>query len=158
LAMDCAAFTQLPLAATLPVAASCSVLVPLIAFALFGERYTARELGVMAVIVMAMSALALPVLHQSADFGTLFPGHPGRPPIWKVACYAAPAGLIPLMLFVGRDSIIGGRHARRLTGVAYGIGAGVQLGAALVSGVGIAALLRHDPAAAFAGPFPYIIL
>jgi hypothetical protein len=158
LALDCAAFTQVPLAATLPVAAVCSLLVPLIAYAGFGERYTARELAVMAVIVLAMLTLALPVLHRGAGFETLFPGHPGRPPMWKVALYAAPAGLIPLVLFVGRDSIIGGRHARRLTGVAYGIGAGVQLGAALVSGVGIAALLRHDPAAAFSGPFPYIVL
>lgn len=58
-----------------------------------------------------------------------------------------------------RDRQVGGRHARPLTGIAYGLGAGVLLGATEVFGMGMAMMLAGpDPWAVPATAYPALFL
>jgi multidrug transporter EmrE-like cation transporter len=167
-AMEGAVLSTLPLGVAVPVFGSGLVFLLLIGIGWFGERLSAREWLAMTVTVAALVALAL-------SAGLLpVPGLPGGPPgdsvrlagpawavavpLWKPAVVAVPSVLLPIWMLGSRDHGVDGRHARPLTGVAYGIGAGVLLGTAELSGMGTAWMMRSHRSGLFATPHPYVVL
>ncbi|MBW8482124.1 hypothetical protein [Actinomadura parmotrematis] len=154
------ALLTLPIVTALP-AHACSLLLLLgVSARRFGERLTRREGAALLVTVAAMAVAALSL--------ALAPGAPlsvgarpplaAQPPWWGIALVAVPSLLVPLWLFAARDRLLPGRHARRLTGVAYGIGAGVLLGTAETCGLGMALTARAGRPGVFTSSFLPIFL
>ncbi|XRQ10150.1 hypothetical protein ACN3XK_04380 [Actinomadura welshii] len=164
-ALSATALVTLPVVATLPAFGLALVLLLAVGMSGFGERPTPREWLAALSTVAAMVAAALSVL----------PGH-GEPlaealhrtggaeaaaalPLWKAALVFVPSLALPLWLLGVRDRQVGGRHARPLTGIAYGLGAGVLLGATEVFGTGAAMMLRGEHRAdVLTAPHPLLFL
>jgi len=122
LALQWIAMSSLSLPAAQP--AFVSGLVPLLLFAtvLLGERLTPREWGCVALAALATLLVAL----SSTGFGSA--GQPPSP--WVVVALTLPALSLPVAMFnFGELSPIG-VHARRPTGVAYGLSIGILIGTA----------------------------
>jgi hypothetical protein len=153
---------RIPVSAVVPMYGPVMVVLLLIAVTNFRERVTPGELGALAVLVLALLAFAAAggLLRGTVHAGPAGPWDP-HAPLWKVALLIGPSLLFPLWLFVVRDSPVDGRHAKRVTGVAFGLGAGVLVGCAESSGAAIARILRHDLAAwpeALRTPHLYIVV
>ncbi|WP_019632987.1 hypothetical protein [Actinomadura atramentaria] len=154
------ALLTLPIASALPAYAGSLVVLLVIGAVRFGERLTRREWFAMAIVVAAMATAALSV--------TAAPGPPlaavhrphlaALPPAWAVALVVVPSLLVPMWMFSLRDRVTVGRHARAITGIAYGIGAGVLLGVAETFGLGMALLMRQGRHNPFATPHLYLFL
>lgn len=140
--------TRIPVSAVVPMYGPVMVVLLLVAVTNFRERVTPGELGALAVLVLALLAFAAAggLLRGTAPAGSAGPWDP-HAPLWKVALLIGPSLVFPMWLFVVRDSPVDGRHAKRVTGVAFGLGAGVLVGCAESSGAAIARLLRHGPSA-----------
>ncbi|MFD0684233.1 hypothetical protein [Actinomadura fibrosa] len=164
-ALSAAALVTLPVVATLPAYGLSLVLLLAVGMGGFGERPTSREWLAVLVTVAAMITAALSVLpgasetladtlRRPAGTGAADALPPGR------ACLVfVPSLVLPLWMFSMRDRPVSGRHARPLTGIAYGVGAGVLLGATEVFGLGMAMMLAgHRGAAVLASPHPYLFL
>ncbi|MDL4818427.1 hypothetical protein [Actinomadura opuntiae] len=154
--------TRVPVSVVVPMYGPVMVVLLLIAVTNFRERVTPGELGALSVLVLALLAFAAAggLLSGSIPAG---PAGPWRPdaPLWKIALLIGPSLVFPLWLFVVRDSPVDGRHAKRVTGVAFGLGAGVLVGCAESSGAAIARLMRHDPSGwghVLGTPHPYIVV
>lgn len=164
MAVECAALAARPLAVAVAVSGTGLALLLLIAVTGFGERLTGQEWLAMLVIAVALLLIAVsaglvPVHGLPAQMEQHVAVRPDMISWGRAAAFAAPSVLIPLGLFCGRDSLVGGRHARRLTGVAYGAGAGTLLGTALVAGLGLAGTIRaRDLAGVFGEPYLYVVL
>ncbi|WP_433466082.1 hypothetical protein [Spirillospora sp. CA-128828] len=157
-ALSATALVTLPVAATLP--AYGLGLVPLLAIGMsgFGERPTSREWLAVGLTVAAMVTAALSVL-PVPDAPHRLDGAAAALPPWRVALVFVPSLVLPLWMFCVRDRAVGGRHARPLTGIAYGLGAGVLLGATEVFGQGMAMMLAADHWADLpSSPHPYLFL
>jgi hypothetical protein len=164
-ALSAAALVTLPVAATLPAYALGLVPLLIVGTRGFGERPTSREwLAVLitaaAMITAALSVLpghgeSLPdVLHRTGGAEAA-----GALPLWKAALVFVPSLVLPLWMLCVRDRMVSGRHARPLTGIAYGLGAGVLLGATEVFGQGMATMLAEGRGAdVLASPHPYLFL
>ncbi|MES9537863.1 hypothetical protein [Actinomadura sp. NPDC000600] len=158
--LSATALVSLPVAATLPAYGLGLVLLLAVGMSGFGERPTTREWLAVLITVAAMVTAALSVL----------PGHGGEAPdrageaaaalpLWKAALVFVPSLAVPLWMFSVRDRPVGGRHARPLTGIAYGLGAGVLLGATEVFGEGMAMMLAAGRGADVPlSPHPYLFL
>ncbi|TDD83436.1 hypothetical protein E1293_14825, partial [Actinomadura darangshiensis] len=155
-ALSAIALVTLPVAATLPAYGFGLVLLLAVGLSGFGERPTTREwlavlVTVAAMVTAALSVLPVPDAPHRADGAAL--------PLWKAALVFVPSLALPLWMFCVRDRPVGGRHARPLTGIAYGLGAGVLLGATEVFGQGMAMMLaagrRTD---VLTSPHPYLFL
>ncbi|MGC4953612.1 hypothetical protein ACLQ2P_10400 [Actinomadura citrea] len=161
--LSATALVALPVAATLPAYGLGLVLLLAVGMSGFGERPTSREWLAVLITVAAMVTAALSVLPG-------LPGHGGAAshrigaaaaalPLWKAALVCGPSLAVPLWMFCVRDRAVGGRHARPLTGIAYGIGAGVLLGATEVFGQGMAMMFAAGRAADVpSSPHPYLFL
>ncbi|MGI8332972.1 hypothetical protein ACRYCC_23720 [Actinomadura scrupuli] len=162
-----AVLTVLPLGTVVPVFGSVLVFLLVIGTGWFGERLSAREwwamiVTVAALVLLALSAGLLPLPGSSGGPGDSLrltgPAWAASVPLWKLALVAVPSVLLPAWMFSIRDRGIDGRHARPLTGVAYGIGAGVLLGTAELSGLGTAWMVHGHRSDLFATPHPYVVL
>ncbi|GAA2170272.1 hypothetical protein [Actinomadura napierensis] len=154
--------TQLPVSVVVPMYGPVMLVLLLVAVTNFRERVTAGELGALSVLVLALLAFAAAggLLSGPVAAGSGGTWHPDAP-LWRIALLIGPSLVFPLWLFVVRDSPVDGRHAKRVTGVAFGLGSGVLVGCAESSGAGIARLLQHDPSAwqhVLRTPHPYIVV
>ncbi|MEV3920887.1 hypothetical protein [Actinomadura coerulea] len=160
--LSATALVALPVAATLPAYGLGLVLLLAIGMSGFGERPTSREWLAVLVTVAAMVTAALSVL-PALGHGGAAPHRVGAAaaalPLWKAALVCVPSLAVPLWMFCVRDRPVGGRHARPLTGIASGIGAGVLLGATEVFGQGMAMMFAAGRGADVpSSPHPYLFL
>lgn len=115
------ALTMLPLAVAQPIFVSTLVLLLWIAVGYFGERLTAREWLGLALFAVATLMLAMSVVPgQKTDSGVPAQG--------LFLAVAIPSLLLPVVVFSIGDLRPAGRHARPLSGVAYGLSSGVLIG------------------------------
>ncbi|QFG23655.1 hypothetical protein [Actinomadura sp. WMMB 499] len=164
-ALSAAALVTLPVVAALPAYGLSLVLLLAVGMAGFGERPTPREWRAVLITVAAMVTAALSVL----------PGHgqsladalhrtgggdaAGALPLAAAALVFVPSLAVPIWMFSVRDRPVAGRHARPVTGIAYGVGAGVLLGATEAFGLGTAMLLADGAGfGVLATPHPYLFL
>jgi hypothetical protein len=162
-ALSVTALVTLPVAATLPAYGPGLVLLLAVGMSGFGERPTSREWIAVLFTVAAMVAAALSVLPAlgGPDAGELHrtDGAAAALPLWKASLVFVPSLALPLWMFTVRDRPVGGRHARPLTGIAYGLGAGVLLGATEVFGLGMATMLAAGRGTdVLSSPHPYLFL
>lgn len=156
---------SLPVVAALPAYAASLALLLVVGMSGFGERPTSREWLAVGIVVAAMITAALSVLPAR---GETLAGALHRPdgaaaaqalPLWKAGLVVVPSLGLPLWMLFVRDRLVAGRHARPITGIAYGLGAGVLLGATEVFGQGMAMMLAgHRTAAVPATPHPYLFV
>ncbi|MEU5884588.1 hypothetical protein [Spirillospora sp. NPDC047279] len=153
--------TLLPVSAVVPMYGPVMFVLLLVSVSNFGERVAGGERRALGVLLLALLAFA-------AAGGLLWGDVPAEAgpwnadaPLWKIAAVAGPSILIPLWLFTVRDKPVDGRHAKRVTGVAFGLGAGVVLGCAESSGAAIARILNDHQWQAgplLSSPHPSIVV
>ncbi|GAA3195716.1 hypothetical protein [Actinocorallia longicatena] len=115
------ALSMLPLSVAQPIFVSTLVVCLAIAFGYFGERLTPREWSALGLFAFATLLVALSVVPvERSDTAT--------PPLWLLLAVTLPSILIAVMMFSAGDWKPAGRHARKLTGVAYGLSSGVLIG------------------------------
>ncbi|GAA3923273.1 hypothetical protein GCM10023085_00610 [Actinomadura viridis] len=161
LAYQVVAFTALPLPVAQPIFAVSLVLLVVYAVRFLGERLSVREwfsvaLFVLATALIGLSAGGAPGAAPAADAtlaGTL------RSP-WPMLAVMAPALVVAAMVWLVGDRRAGGRHARKLAGVAYGIGAGACAGLAEAGVRGISLVYENGGGVqgVLASPYPYLTL
>ncbi|NED52781.1 hypothetical protein G3I24_18000, partial [Micromonospora aurantiaca] len=117
------ALRNLPLSQAVPIFMSGVVPLLLIALVFFGERLTARE---WLSLVLIGGAILLLTASLSGDE----PIGSADAPLWKIAVVVAPAVAVPVLILVLGDYRPDGRHARPVTGIAYGLSAGFPVGTA----------------------------
>jgi hypothetical protein len=164
-ALSAVALVTLPVVATLPAYGLGLVTLLAVGMSGFGERPTSREWLAVLITVAAMITAALSVLpgageslsdalHRPGGDGTAGGLSPA-----KAGLVFVPSLVLPLWMFCVRDRAVSGRHARPLTGIAHGLGAGVLLGATEVFGQGMAMMLAGGRGAGvLASPHPYLFL
>lgn len=155
LAYEVIAFSALPLGVAQPVFSVSLVLLLVYATLFLGERLSGREWASVALFGVATVLLGL----SSAETdGTDL--SPRTPTVWELALVTVPPLLIACLVWLVGDRRRGGRHARPLAGVAYGIGAGVCSGVAETGIRGIAAVWsdRGTLEGVLASPYPYLTL
>jgi hypothetical protein len=159
LAAQSVALTRAPVSVVVPMYGPVMVVLLLVAVSNFGERVTRGQLRALMLLVLALLAFAAAsgVLWGAAVTDSGGPWN-AEPPLWKLALLVVPSILVPLWLFTVRDAPTDGRHAKRVTGVAFGLGAGVVVGCAESSGASIARLLQHDQWHVLRTPHPYIVV
>ncbi|GAA2165926.1 hypothetical protein [Actinomadura napierensis] len=155
----------LPVVAALPAYGMSLALLLVVGMSGFGERPTSREWLAVIIVVAAMVTAALSVLpaHGEPLADALHRPDGARAaqalPLWKAGLVFVPSLGLPLWMFFLRDRPVAGRHARPITGIAYGLGAGVLLGATEVFGQGMAMMLAgHRGAAVLSSPHPYLFV
>lgn len=145
------ALTVIPLSLAEPIFAASLVFVLFYAGVFFGERLTGREwlsvalFGIATVLIGVSNGRHEVLTSAIASVGPLI-------------AVVVPAVLVCAVVLVGGDIRTFGRHARPLSGIAYGIGSGVSLGVSELSLKGVAAVYNaHGLAAAVYGsPFSYV--
>ncbi|MCD0452845.1 hypothetical protein LO762_27220 [Actinocorallia sp. API 0066] len=147
-----------PVAVLLPTYLCGLTLVIIVGVAGFGERVTAREGRVLALLFGSLAVVAVPVAVGFDPVASRGSSAPPSPAAWSFAVAVLLSILLPLWLFCMRDRKVEGRHARRITGVAYGIGSGVLLGTAEVMGIGMIPHIPNDLAGLMRTPYPYLFL
>ncbi|TYC10465.1 DMT family transporter [Actinomadura syzygii] len=149
LGLQILALGGLPLSTAVPIFMSGAVPLLLIALVFFGERLTARE---WLSVVLIGGAILLLTASLSGDE----PIRSAAAPLWKIAVVVAPAVLVPVLILVLGDHRPDGRHARPVTGIAYGLGSGFPVGTAELAIKG----WSDDPHATSvriaATPWPYL--
>ncbi|XVQ09189.1 hypothetical protein ACQP1W_42710 [Spirillospora sp. CA-255316] len=145
LALQILSLTELSLGIAVPIFMSGAVPLLLIALAFFGERLTGREW-----LSLLMFGAALLLI--AASIGNPPPIKAVDVPLWKLAVIAAPAVIVPLAIMLTGDHRPDGRHARPITGIAYGLSSGLPIGTAELcikgwsdSGIGVDSLLTPYP-------------
>ncbi|NKZ09139.1 hypothetical protein HGB48_36185, partial [Actinomadura latina] len=164
-ALSAVALVTLPVAATLPAYALGLLPLLIVGMSGFGERPTSREWLAVLITVAAMATAALSVLPghgeslRDALHRTGGAEAAGALTLWKAGLVCVPSLALPLWMLCVRDRMVSGRHARPLTGIAYGLGAGVLLGATEVFGQGMAMMLAAGRGAdVLTSPHPYLFL
>ncbi|GAA2589097.1 DMT family transporter [Actinomadura fulvescens] len=129
LAYEVVAFAALPLAVAQPIFALSLVLLVIYSVLFLDERLSPREWTSVALFVLATVLIGLSAGSErelTADdtlLGTL-----AAP--WRMLAVMAPAVIVSALVWLLGDRRGSGRHARKLAGVAYGIGAGACAGLA----------------------------
>ncbi|MFI0449808.1 hypothetical protein [Actinomadura sp. 6N118] len=123
LSLQILALTKLSLGIAVPVFMSGVIPLVLISMVFFGERMTAREWLSLLLIGAAMVLLALSI-------GDPPPLETVDVPLWKLGVVVGPAVLVPLLIIFLSDYRPDGRHARPITGIAYGLSSGFPVGTA----------------------------
>ncbi|MGH3240112.1 MAG: hypothetical protein ACRDNL_07005 [Spirillospora sp.] len=126
LGLQITALRDLPLSTGVPIFMSGMVPLLLIALAFFGERLTAREW-------LSLLLIGGAILLLTASVGADEPIGRGDVAAWKIAVVVAPAIVVPVLILVLGDHRPDGRHARPVTGIAYGLGTGFPVGTAEVA-------------------------
>ncbi|MQY07636.1 DMT family transporter [Actinomadura macrotermitis] len=159
LVWEVVAFTAMPLAVAQPVFAVGLVLLVIYAVWVLGERLGVREwasvaLFVLATVLIGLSAGSEDGLRAEPSLRAAL-----REP-WPILAVLAPAVIVAGLVWLVGDRRAGGRHARKLAGVAYGIGAGACAGLAEAGIRGIAIVYERtgDVLAVLGSPYPYLTL
>ncbi|MFV2173658.1 DMT family transporter [Actinomadura sp. LOL_016] len=159
LGYEIVAFSLLPLTVAQPIFAVGLVLLVAYAVWFLDERLAPREWASMALFVLATVLIGLsagPAGEPVADATLL--GTLAAP--WPMLALCVPAFVIAALVWLVGDRKAGGRHARRLSGVAYGIGAGACAGLAEagIRGIAIVHADTGDLRAVLESPYPYLTL
>jgi drug/metabolite transporter (DMT)-like permease len=123
LSLQIVALSEVPLSVAVPIFVSGLVPLLVIAVVFFGERLTRREWLSLLLIAVAMLLIALSI-------GSPPPIKATAVPAWKLAAVVIPAVGLPLLIMIFGDYRPDGRHARPVSGIAYGLSAGLPVGAA----------------------------
>ncbi|MWA06200.1 hypothetical protein F8568_038805 [Actinomadura sp. LD22] len=123
LSLQIVALGKLPLSTAVPIFMSGVVPLLLIAMVFFGERLTVREW-------LSLLLIAAAILLLTASISGHEPIRSADVPLWKIAVVVAPAVLVPVLILVLGDYRPDGRHARPVTGIAYGLSSGFPVGTA----------------------------
>ncbi|TDC53356.1 hypothetical protein E1281_17725 [Actinomadura sp. KC345] len=123
LSMQILALSRLPLSTAVPIFMSGIVPLLLIALVFFGERLTPREW-------LSLVLIGAAILLLTASLGGDGPISSADAPLWKIAVVVAPAVVVPVLILVLGDYRPDGRHARPITGIAYGLSSGFPVGTA----------------------------
>ena len=149
LSLQILALRNLPLSQAVPIFMSGVVPLLLIALVFFGERLTAREW-------LSLLLIGGAILLLTASLSGDEPISSADAPLWKIAVVVAPAIAVPVLILVLGDYRPDGRHARPVTGIAYGLSAGFPVGTAELAIKG----WSDDPHATstqiIATPWPYL--
>ena len=159
LAYEVVAFSAMPLTVAQPIFAVSLVLLVAFAVGVLDERLSAREwssvaLFVLATVLVGLSATDEGTLHADATLtGTLTSP-------WTMLAVCAPAVLVAGVVWLVGDRRAGGKHARKLAGVAYGIGAGACAGLAEAGIRGISIVYEDTGSvrAVLESAYPYLTL
>jgi len=148
LALQIIAMGELALNVAIPIFMSGLLPLLVIATVFFGERLTGRE-WLSLLLVGGAIALLVASVRDVAPIDTT-----DLPP-WRLAAVAVPALLVPMLILVLEDVRPDGRHARPVTGIAYGLGAGFPVGTAelAIKGWSDAGGAAPD---ALTTPYPYL--
>ncbi|WUI01755.1 DMT family transporter [Spirillospora sp. NBC_00431] len=123
LGLQITALRDLPLSTAVPIFMSGMVPLLLIALVFFGERLTAREW-------LSLLLIGGAILLLTASLGGDEPIGRADVALWKLAVVVAPAIVVPVLILMLGDHRPDGRHARPVTGIAYGLGTGFPVGTA----------------------------
>ncbi|TDE26975.1 DMT family transporter [Actinomadura sp. 6K520] len=123
LGLQILALSRLPLSTAVPIFMSGMVPLLLIALVFFGERLTPREW-------LSLVLIGGAILLLTASVGGDEPIASAGAPLWKIAVVVAPAVVVPVLILVLGDYRPDGRHARPITGIAYGLSSGFPVGTA----------------------------
>ncbi|MQY06228.1 DMT family transporter [Actinomadura macrotermitis] len=123
LSLQILALSELSLGVAVPIFMSGVVPLLVIAMLFFGDRLTAREWLSLALIGVGIVLLVVSV-------GTPPPIRAVSVPAWKLAVSLIPSVVVPLLVLIFDDYRPEGRHARPVTGIAYGLSAGFPIGTA----------------------------
>ncbi|WP_344951165.1 hypothetical protein [Actinomadura miaoliensis] len=148
LVLQIIAMGELALGVAIPIFMSGLLPLLLIALVFFAEELTARE---WLSLVLVGGAVALLVLSMR-DTPSI--GGADVPP-WRLAAVVVPALLVPLVILVMEDVRPDGRHARPVTGIAYGLASGFPVGTAELAIKGWSDAGGADPDV-LATPYPYV--
>ena len=123
LSLQILALSRLPLSTAVPIFMSGMLPLLLIALVFFGERLTPREW-------LSLVLIGAAILLLTASLGGDGPISSADAPLWTIAVVVAPALLVPVLILVLGDYRPDGRHARPITGIAYGLSSGFPVGTA----------------------------
>jgi drug/metabolite transporter (DMT)-like permease len=159
LGYEVVAFSAVSLAVAQPIFAVSLVFLVAFAVRFLGERLSVREWASVALFVLATMLIGLSATSEGdlrAD-ATLV-SVATRP--WTMIAVCAPAVIAAALVWLVGDRRAGGRHARKLAGVAYGIGAGACAGLAEAGIRGISILYEDTGSvrAVMESPYPYLTL
>ncbi|NDU74402.1 hypothetical protein GWI34_17430 [Actinomadura sp. DSM 109109] len=149
LSLQIVALRDLPLSTAVPVFMSGIVPLLLIAMVLFGERLTPRE-WLSLVLIGAAILLLTASLRGDEPIGS------ADAPLWRTAAVAVPALLVPVLILVLGDHRPDGRHARPVTGIAYGLSSGFPVGTAELAVKGWSDDAHAADPGILATPWPYL--
>lgn len=145
------ALTMLPLSLAQPIFAVSLIFILFYAGVFFGERLTGREWACVGLFGLATAMVgASNGRHEVLTCAVAGP--------LTLAAVVVPGILVSVAVLVGGDIRTFGRHARPLSGIAYGIGCGVSLGVSELALKGVADLYNAHglAAAAYGSPYPYV--
>ncbi|MGP4023292.1 DMT family transporter [Actinomadura sp. 3N407] len=159
LGYEVVAFSTMPFAVAQPIFAVGLVFLVTFAVWVLGERMSAREWTSVALFVLATMLIGLsatPGGEPRAD--ATLTGTLARP--WTMIAICAPAVVVAALVWLVGDRRAGGRHARKLAGVAYGIGAGACAGLAEAGIRGISLVYQETGSfrAVLESPYPYLTI
>jgi multidrug transporter EmrE-like cation transporter len=150
LSLQIVALSKVPLSVAVPIFVSGLVPLLLIAVIFFGERLTPREWLSLLLIAAAMLLIALSI-------GSPPPVKAISVPVWKLAAVVIPAVALPFLVMLFGDHRPDGRHARPVSGIAYGLSAGLPVGAAELAVKGWSETSTSGFAIVHT-PYPYVIV
>jgi multidrug transporter EmrE-like cation transporter len=148
------ALAMLPLSVAQPIFVSTLVILLWIAVGILGERLTAREWLGLTLFAVATLMLAMSVVPGQGTESTAVPA------TGLFLAVALPSLVIPVIVFSIGDLRPAGRHARPLSGVAYGLSSGVLVGTCELAVKGTVNLYHsgvHDAVALLTEPYVYVI-
>ena len=159
LGYEVVAFSKIPLTVAQPIFAIGLVFLVAFAVRFLGERLSVREwtsvaLFVLATMLIGLSATSEGRLRADATLvGTLTAP-------WTMIAICAPAVVIAALVWLVGDRRAGGRHAKKLAGVAYGIGAGACAGLAEAGIRGISIVYEETGSvqAVMESAYPYLTI
>ncbi|MEV5826421.1 hypothetical protein AB0L25_12665 [Spirillospora sp. NPDC052242] len=149
LSLQIVALSKLSLPTAVPIFMSGVVPLLIIALAFFGERLTAREWLSLVLTGAAILLLAASVVGDD-------PLSSADAPAWRLGLVIAPSILVPLLILVVGDHRPDGRHARPITGIAYGVASGLPVGTAEIAIKGWSDHAHRADPGILATPWPYL--
>ncbi|MEV4003256.1 EamA family transporter [Actinomadura sp. NPDC049753] len=149
LGLQILALRHLPLSTAVPIFMSGIVPLLLIALVFFGERLTPRE-WLSLVLIGGAILLLTASLRGDEPIGS------ADAPLWRIAAVVAPAVLVPVLILVLGDHRPDGRHARPVTGIAYGLSSGFPVGTAELAIKGWSDDAHATSLRIAATPWPYL--
>ncbi|WP_165966695.1 DMT family transporter [Actinomadura sp. 7K507] len=159
LGYEVVAFSEIPLAVAQPIFAIGLVFLIAFSVGVLGERLSTREWTSVALFVLATMLIGLSATSEGelrAD--DTLTGVLANP--WTMIAICAPAVIIAALVWLVGDRRAGGRHAKKLAGVAYGIGAGACAGLAEagIRGISIVYTETGSVQAVMESAYPYLTI